>query len=122
MLSAGYSKDNLKEWDGIPILEKPYSKLLADIKAKKRCHDQKTYGPKYEPKNICGTPMCTAGHLVNMAGKIGYELMEKYGFPAAAELIHRKSRPDVEPQNFGSIPQEWAMAYIEERAAEEETK
>lgn len=66
--------------------------------------------------------MCTAGHLVSMAGAKGYELLKKCGndFSLAAGLIHMASRPDAPQQNFGSIPQEWAMAYIEERAAEEE--
>lgn len=40
----------------------------------------------------------------------------------AASLIHMKSRPDVPPQNFGSIPQDFAMAYIEQRAKEEQDK
>jgi hypothetical protein len=64
--------------------------------------------------------MCTAGHLVHMAGEIGYSLKAKYDWVFAAMLIHRKSRPDIEPQNFGSIPQKFALAYIEERAAEEQ--
>ena len=64
--------------------------------------------------------MCTAGHLVNLAGEAGYKLKDKCGgFAEAARLIHIKSRPDAPPQNFGAIPQEFAMAYIEERAAEE---
>jgi hypothetical protein len=54
-----------------------------------------------------------------MAGEVGYRLKEKYGWEGAAALIHYKSRPDVPPQNFGGIPQSWAMAYIEERAEEE---
>ena len=86
----------------------------------KRIHNQADFGPDCDPKkNLCKTPMCTAGHLVNMAGKIGYQLKEKYGWIIAATLIHKKSRPDVSPQNFGGIPQKFAMAYIEERAAEE---
>ncbi len=119
--SAGFKKDDLAEWDSIPILEKPYSKLLAEIKEGKRKHDQATYGPESDPTtHLCGTRMCTAGHLVNMAGAIGYALKNKYGWANAARLIHMKSRPDVPPQNFGTISQEFAMAYIEERAAEEE--
>lgn len=64
--------------------------------------------------------MCTAGHLVNMVGEIGYKLRAKYGWVGAANLIHAKLRPDAPAQNFGNIPQQFAMAYIEERAAEEE--
>jgi hypothetical protein len=83
-------------------------------------HRQSAFGPDCDPEtNLCKTPMCTAGHLVNMAGEIGYELKRKYGWEIAASIIHRKSRPDVPPQNFGGIPQEMAMAYIRERAAEE---
>ena len=118
---AGFSVTDLQEWDSIPILEKPYSLLLADIESQRRIHSQKDWGPDYDPaRNLCKTEMCTAGHLVNMAGEVGYKLQKKYGWEIAATLIHRKSRPDVPPQNFGAIPQELAMAYIRERAAEEE--
>ena len=125
MRASGWTPSALRaaeeEWDSIPVLEKPYSRLLAEIKAGKRKHDQSTFGPDCDPKtNLCGTSMCTAGHLVNMAGEIGYKLKDKYDWQIAARLIHMKSRPDVPPQNFGGIQQEFAMAYIEERAAEEE--
>ena len=98
--------------------------MLADIRNKLRIHDQSTFGPEdFDPnRNVCKTRMCTAGHLVNMAGEPGYRLLEACGgcFDIAAALIHDASRPDVPQQNFGSIPQELAMAYIEQRAAEEE--
>ena len=105
----------------IPTVKNPYSRMLADIEAGKRCHNQSTFGPNdaNPAMNICGTPMCTAGHLVNMAGPDGYALKDRLGYWGAATLIHMKSRPDVPPQNFGNIPQEWALAYIEARAAEE---
>ena len=104
----------------VPKLDKPYSRLLADIESKRRIHKQSTWGPECDPvDNVCGTPMCTAGHLVNMAGEIGYKLKDKFGWAGAARLIHQKSRPYAPPQNFGSIPQEFAMAYIRERAKEE---
>jgi hypothetical protein len=124
LLAAGYSASDLRaaqeEWDSIPIIPKLYSTLLADIQAKRRIHKQSTFGPDCDPKeNICGTPMCTAGHLVNMAGEVGYKLKSKYDWRGAARLIHMKNRPDAPAQNFGYIPQEFAMAYIEERAAEE---
>jgi len=94
--------------------------MLVEIQSNSRKHDQSTFGPNVDPgKNLCGTPMCTAGHLVNMAGEAGYKLKDKYSWQKAARLIHMKSRPDVPPQNFGAIPQKFAMAYIEERAAEE---
>jgi len=72
-----------------------------------------------ENLNVCGTPMCTAGHLVNMAGKRGYELKNEFGWGDAATFIHRKAHPDYPVQNFGSIPQAWAIAYIEEMAERE---
>ncbi|MDE1971481.1 MAG: hypothetical protein KGI50_07960 [Patescibacteria group bacterium] len=124
LLAAGWTPSDLrdaqKEWDEIPVLEKPYTRLLSEIESGARKHNQSTFGPDCDPKkNLCGTPMCTAGHLVNMAGDIGYKLKDKYGWNIAATMIHRKSRPDVPPQNFGTIPQEFAMAYIRERAKEE---
>ena len=122
--AAGWTPGDLraaeKEWDAIPFLDKPYTRLLIDIKNNKRKHDQSVFGPDCDPgTNLCGTPMCTAGHLVNMAGEIGYKLGMKYGFSVAARMIHMKSRPDVPPQNFGNIPQKFALAYIETRALEE---
>jgi hypothetical protein len=122
--AAGWTPSDLeeyqKEWDSIPIIPMLYTKLLHAIEAKERIHNQSTYGPDCDPEtNLCKTPMCTAGHLVNMADGVGYKLRQKYGFPIAARLIHLKNRPDVQPQNFGNIRQELAMAYIRERAAEE---
>jgi hypothetical protein len=122
--AAGWTPSDLeeaeKEYEAIPVIEKPYSKMLAAINAGMRLHDQTTFGPDCDPKtNLCKTPMCTAGHLVNMAGEAGYKLKHKYGWETAARLIHFKSRPDVPPQNFGGIPQKFALAYIRERAAEE---
>ena len=118
--AAGWTPGPFREWDDIPILEKPYTRMLAQIESGERIHNQSTFGPDCDPgKNLCNTPMCTAGHLVNMAGEIGYKLLEKYGWERAAFLIHTKSRPDVPPQNFSGIPQELALAYIRERAEEE---
>jgi hypothetical protein len=56
-----------------------------------------------------------------MAGDDGYKLLRACGnsFALAAALIHQASCPGVPAQNFGSISQELAMAYIEQRAAEE---
>lgn len=50
------------------------------------------------------------------------EKQNRCGFKEATidEQLDKASRPDVPPQNFQNIPQEWALAYIEERAAEEE--
>src|SRR5438876_407577 len=71
--SAGYSAAEVEEWqedwDSIPVLIKPYSRMLRDIEAGERIHDQSTFGPDCDPStNLCKTPMCTAGHLVNQAG------------------------------------------------------
>lgn len=124
--AAGWDKESLakdfKNLPEIPKLEKPYTRLLAEINEKMRCHDQSTFGPDNDPKtNLCKTRMCTAGHLVNMAGEAGYKLLKALNgsFEVAALLIHNESCPDVPPQNFGAISQEAAMAYIEQRAAEE---
>ena len=119
------SADTLNKLIGleIPKLERPYSKLLADIKEKRRVHQQSTWGPENEPcteTNVCGTAMCTAGHIVNMAGENGWKLKQKIGFAGAATLIHFKSHPDLPCQNFGYINQDYAMAYIEEMAAIEQ--
>src|SRR3990167_6623045 len=122
--AAGWTENQLNdaedEWNSIPILIKPYTRMLAEIKAGQRIHDQSKFGPESNPKeNLCRTPMCTAGHLVNMAGDIGYELMKKNGWGTAAGLPPIKTRSDAPPQNYGNIPQKFAMAYIEQRAAEE---
>jgi ribosomal protein L13E len=117
--SAGYSAEDFQEFENIKILEKPYSQLWDDIQANKRIHNQSEWGPDKCPaeENICGTAMCTAGHLVNMAG--AYDLLKKYNdnWAMVASLVHYRSTSAHLPlQNFGSIPQEWALAYIEEMA------
>ena len=125
LIAAGWTPSDLraaeKLWESIPKIEKPYSRMLADIEEHKRIHDQSTFGPDdFDPKrNVCKTPMCTAGHLVNMGGEAGYNLRREFGWETAALMIHMKSRPDAPPQNYGGIPQEWALAYIRERAEEE---
>ena len=97
-----------------------YSRILADINATKRILDQNTFGPDGGPKaNLCDTPMCIAGHTVNLAGEAGYKLSESLGFAGAARLIHLLSRPDVAEPRYDSCPNEWALAYIEARAAED---
>jgi len=123
-IAAGYREADIKEWEDIPVLEKPYAHLLADIKEKKRIHRQSTWGPEDKPtdeKHVCETPMCTAGHLVNMAGKIGWDLKNKYGWRDAATFIHIKAHPDFPLQDFGGIGDDRAMAYIEAAAEFEET-
>lgn len=116
---AGYSAGEIVP-DGTPVVERPYSRMLADIEAGRRIHNQKDWGPNEDPgENLCKTPMCVAGHLVNLAGPAGYALVNKIGWEDAATRIHHASRPDVPPPNFGAVPNEWTLAYIRERAAEE---
>ena len=111
----GLSARREEIYKDVPLVENPYTNLLNDINSKKRKHNQADYGPKYDPKeNLCGTQMCTAGHLINMGGESGYALLKKCGsFSEAATLIHLKSCPDMPLQNFGGIEQSHAMAYIE---------
>ena len=122
-IAAGYSENDIKEWESIPVLDKPYTHLFSDIKEKRRIHRQSTWGPDKptDEKHICDTPMCTAGHLVNMAGKIGWDLKNKYGWRDAAALIHIKTHSNFPMQDFGGIGDDQAMAYIEAAAEFEET-
>jgi hypothetical protein len=125
LCSAGYSVSALRSAgysaSDVPILINPYSKMWADIQAKTMNHDQSTFGPtELQPEaNICGSAMCTAGALVQMGGEKGWALQEKFGFATAAWLIHDASHPSWPCQNFGTIPQEWALAYIEKMAERE---
>ena len=119
---ASPTRDQLRGMTGeqaIPVLTNLYSRILADIEESKRQLNQATFGPDTAPVNICDTPMCIAGHTVNMAGAEGYKLKDLFGFSAAARLIHFASRPDVAPPRYDSYANEWALAYIEARAAEE---
>jgi hypothetical protein len=97
--------------------------MLADIQKEKRQLEQSTFGPQegVAEDNLCKTPMCIAGHTVNLAGKAGYALAKKVSFAVAAALIHRKSRPDIGMPRYDSYPNTWALAYIEIHAQEEIT-
>ena len=106
-------------WDSVPKVDKLYSSILDGIQSEQRKLDQSTFGPEEPPANICKTPMCIAGHTVNVAGVAGYALKSRYGFAVAAALIHSKSRPGVPCPRYDSYPAEWALAYIETRAEEE---
>ena len=100
----------------IPVIEKPYSAIWNDVKDNKRIHDQSTFGPECVT-NVCGTAMCTAGHLVNLGGKAAYDLRRIVGWSNAASFVHQKSTSKHLPeQNYNAIPQEWAMAFLEENA------
>lgn len=81
-----------------------------------RKHRQSTYGPENLESHVCGTPMCTAGHLINLAGKAGWDQKELLGWVGAATLIHNVNHPDHPPQNYGHIPDGLALAYIQAMA------
>jgi hypothetical protein len=107
----------------IPTIPNLYSLMLAAIKDEQRVLDQSTFGPESDPgTNLCDSPMCIAGHTVNLAGAEGYKLKNVFGFAGAARLIHNASRPDVGAPRYDVYPSEWALAYISERAAEEKAK
>jgi hypothetical protein len=120
LLEAGYTASQLLEagitasqlLEAVPKIDKPYTTIFSDLNNGKRAHDQSSFGT-----NVCGTPMCIAGHLVNLAGEDGWVLKNKVGFSEAAALIHAASHPDKPCPNFGSYPDEWALAFIEEMAA-----
>jgi hypothetical protein len=97
--------------------------MLAEIRNEKRRLDQSTFGPEKEgpvpAANLGDSPMCVAGHTVNLAGAEGWKLKNQVGFSTAARLIHQASRPDTGAPRYDSYPNEWALAYIEARAREE---
>ncbi len=104
----------------IPTVSKLYSKLLLDLTETKRTLGQSTFGPDVVASDeICNTPMCIASHIVSLAGEAGYKLKTRLGLLATAALIHALSRPDAPLARFDVYPSEWALAYIEKRAAEE---
>jgi hypothetical protein len=102
----------------IPVVPQLYSAILAGIKSEERVLKQSDFGPEQCPVNLCETPMCIAGHTVNLAGDAGYALVRYLGFACAAALIHRASSNAPLPR-YDSYPDEWALAYIEARAKEE---
>ena len=114
--AAGYS---LRDALAVPVLEKPYTKLLNAINEKNRTHDQSTYGDWTPGKgsNVCGMPMCTAGHFVSMAGEEGWSLREAHGWDLAYAMLHAAVHPDFPPQDTSAIKQETAIGYIEYMAA-----
>jgi hypothetical protein len=119
----GLTGDQLSSLDEIPIVENLYSQILEGIEKEQRRLDQGDFGPSSDPGDeLCETPMCIAGHTVNLAGQAGYDLVNNLGFPIVATLIHRRSRPDAPLPRYDSYPNEWALAYIKERAAEEAVK
>jgi len=107
---------------GVPKVANLYSVMLEEINSEKRKLDQSTFGPESGPvavASLCDSPMCIAGHTINLAGAEGWKLKREVGWSMAALLIHRASRPDVGAPRYDSYPNEWALAYIEARAKEE---
>jgi hypothetical protein len=122
VLSAGYSASDVQElFDRVPLVENPYTKILQGIQTRERIFKQSTFGPGHyvREENICNTAMCTGGHLVNLGGEPGWKLQKEFGFSTAGALIHQKAHPGWPCQDFSSIPDEWALAYIEEMAEHE---
>jgi hypothetical protein len=105
--------------DQVPMVENLYTRILKQIKSESLVLDQSTFGEGNRGQSVCGSPMCVGGTTVWLAGDEGYKLSDKVGFALAAHLIHRKSRPDVAPPRYDVYPNAWALAYIQERAAEE---
>ena len=95
-----------------------YSSILLDIKKERRHLDQSTVGKETPPLNLCDSPMCIAGHTVNLLGEKGYALARKYGVVIAARMIHRASC-DFPLPRYDNYPNEWALAYIQEMAERE---
>jgi hypothetical protein len=129
-LAAGYSLSEARAagyslsaaLDETPLLENPYTQLLEALRKEERVFKQSTFGPGgyVRPENICRTPMCSAGHLVSMGGPEAWKLMEKFeDFALVGAMIHEKAHPGWPCQNFGEIPDAWALAYIEEMAEHE---
>ena len=125
--AAGWTPSEIKKIENfppIPVLQKPYTVMLADIRKKTRLQPINPIlgSTDFDPKqNICETRI-VYGWASGEYGKAGYRLLHACGdlFVLAASLIHEASCPNVPAQNFGPISQELAMAYIEQRAAEEQ--
>jgi hypothetical protein len=113
------SADTLKHLNiikEIPLLNKPYSILLADINNNNRLYNQSDWGniTEYDANNnLCNTAMCIAGHFVNMCGAKGYELKDRFGWETAAELIHLQSSPNTPIFNYYNTNNAVGLAYIE---------
>ena len=120
-LSPAGMKKHAALWDKVPTVSGLYGRILTDIKTERRHLDQGSFGPYREPVAVCESPMCIAGHTVSVAGIEGYRLLDylKGDFAAAAACIHTKSLPTTPRPRYDSYPNEFALAYIEERAAEE---
>jgi hypothetical protein len=110
---SGMSRDQ-KECLGlknIPVLEKPYTKILAAVKATPTGLEMMTW-------HTCETTHCVGGWTCVLTPG-GREFESKLqNTRLAAEYILRASRPDAPLPNF-TASNEAAMAFIEARAEEE---
>ena len=112
-VAAGFDEED------VPLLDRPYSRLLKEIAEGARKFSQQTWGPEdapTPPDRLCDTAMCTAGSFVSMAGEAGWRLKNRYGWNGAYVLLHDRAHPDAPPQSTGVIPDEWALGYIAEMA------
>ena len=124
---SGLSPEGIKRhgelWERVPKVDNLYSLIAEGIHTEQRRLEQSTFGPlNQKAADVCGTSMCIAGQTVNAAGRQGYALLDFLSgdFAVTASLIHAKSRPDVARPRYDEYPNEWALAYIEERAQEEQ--
>lgn len=109
----------------IPEEKHLYSKILEGINSEDRKIDQSNYGPTNDHgKNLCNTPICIGGHTVNVCGKKGYSLLEFLGndFALTAKIIHQHNFPEIPIPRYDNYPNEWALAYIKDRAKREAGK
>ena len=98
--------------ESVPVLLKPYTRILEAI-ARKGC--KLDMGEWHQ----CETVHCAAGWIVHLAGKEGYDLERRLvSTLSAAKCILRKSRPEAPLPNFYAT-NEQALAFIMARAKEE---
>ncbi|MGL6296398.1 MAG: hypothetical protein ACRC3K_08340 [Plesiomonas sp.] len=112
---SAYTLKNLSVINDIPKLENPYSNILSDISDKKRTYSQSKWGTITDfdaDLNICETEMCIAEHLVNMCGKIGYDLQRKFGWSTAAGLIHLRTFPDAPIFDYNITSNDAGLSYM----------
>ena len=120
-LSPDALAEREKLWAKVPLVDKPYTQLLADIKNKTRCYKQSDWGNIREydvTKNVCETAMCIAGHLTHMGGAMAYALLQEldYTYAKVGGLIHAKTHPNMPCMDFYITDNSVGMAYIETMA------
>lgn len=107
--------------DSIPeIKDNPYTSILSQISKGEITFDQKEYDSlkTYDKdRDIKNTGLNLASHIIELAGKAGYNLREYTSYKLAAGLIHKKKYPTVPVFNFDIPDNIFGMAYIETLAA-----